>query len=248
MIAPFLLSSNRGARVPRWHGFRQFPDVARDRKAVPHAETEPTETFLPRTRTLPALRKAAAGCRGCPLYLRATQTVFGEGLPDARAVLVGEQQGDAEDKKGRPFVGPAGRILDKALAAAGIDRDSVYVTNAVKHFTFEERGKARIHKKPRGSDVKACKPWLAAELDVVKPDVVVLLGATAAQSLMGPSFRVTQERGKPILSGVAPVVVATTHPSAVLRAPDEDARNEAFRALVADLAVVAGELKKRSSR
>jgi DNA polymerase len=174
--------------------------------------------------------------------------VFGEGPPDARAVLVGEQPGDSEDKQGRPFVGPAGRILDKALDEAGIDRDRVYLTNAVKHFTFEERGKARIHKKPRGSDVKACKPWLAAELDLVKPDVVVLLGATAAQSLMGPSFRVTQERGKPIPSAVAHVVVATTHPSAVLRAPDEDARHEAYRSLVADLAVVAAELKKRPAR
>jgi uracil-DNA glycosylase family protein len=222
--------------------------MALARKLVPRAETEPTENFLPRARTLPALRTAAAGCRGCPLYLRATQTVFGEGPPDARAVLVGEQPGDSEDKQGRPFVGPAGRILDKALDEAGIDRDRVYLTNAVKHFTFEERGKARIHKKPRGSDVKACKPWLAAELELVKPDVVVLLGATAAQSLMGPSFRVTQERGKPIPSAVAPVVVATTHPSAVLRAPDEDARHEAYRSLVADLAVVAAQLKKRPAR
>jgi DNA polymerase len=218
------------------------------RKLVPHAETEPTENFLPPTRTLAALRKAAAGCRGCPLYLRATQTVFGEGPPEARAVLVGEQPGDSEDKQGRPFVGPAGRILDKALAEVGLDRDRVYLTNAVKHFTFEERGKARIHKKPRGGDVRACKPWLAEELDVIKPDVVVILGATAAQSLMGPSFRVTRERGKPIPSAVAPVVVATAHPSAVLRAPDEDSRHEAYRALVADLAVVAGELKKRPAR
>jgi uracil-DNA glycosylase family protein len=215
---------------------------------MPEEKPPRTEDFLPPRKDLASLSKAAERCRGCSLYLRATQTVFGEGNASARVVVVGEQPGDSEDKQGRPFVGPAGRILDKALAEVGLDRDRVYVTNAVKHFTFEERGKARIHKKPRGGDVRACKPWLAEELDVIKPDVVVILGATAALSLMGPSFRVTRERGKPIPSAVAPVVVATAHPSAVLRAPDEDSRHEAYRALVADLAVVAGELKKRPAR
>jgi DNA polymerase len=163
-------------------------------------------------------------------------------------MMVGEQPGDVEDRQGRPFVGPAGRVLDKALAEVGLDRRSVYLTNAVKHFYFEERGKARIHKKPRGADVKACNPWLRGEIEVIRPDVLVLLGATAAQAALGPAFRVSRERGKPLATDLAPVVVATTHPSSVLRAPDHDARHEAYRALVADLRVAASELGRRPRR
>jgi uracil-DNA glycosylase len=209
---------------------------------------EKTEHFLPAVPTLANLRGAAAGCRGCPLYLRATQTVFGEGPQTARVVAVGEQPGDYEDRQGRPFVGPAGRVLDKALAQAGLDRDTVYVTNAVKHFYFEERGKARIHKKPRQSDVKACNPWLRAELATIRPDLLLLLGSTAAQAVLGPKFRVTQERGKPLASDLAPVVIATAHPSSVLRAPDDASRHEAYRLLVSDLEVAARELRKRTGR
>jgi uracil-DNA glycosylase family protein len=196
-----------------------------------------TEDFLPAQLSLPSLKKAAAACRGCGLYLNATQTVFGEGPATARMVLVGEQPGDSEDKQGRPFVGPAGRLLEKALEEVGLWRESVYLTNAVKHFSFEPRGKARIHKKPRASEVKACRPWLGAELAVIRPDVLVLLGATAAQAIFGPAFRISRERGKPLSSAFAPVVIATGHPSAILRAPDAAAREEAYRALVADLRV-----------
>lgn len=204
-----------------------------------------TEDSLPAQLTLPNLAKAAASCQGCTLYLRATQTVFGEGPATARVVIVGEQPGDSEDKQGRPFVGPAGRILDKALNEAGLDRERVYVTNAVKHFSFEERGKARLHKKPRASEVRACRPWLESELAVIRPDLLILLGATAAQAVFGPSFRVSRERGKPLPSDLAPVVVATAHPSSILRAPDEEARDSAYRALVADLVVALAELRKR---
>src|SRR4051812_9629417 len=151
--------------------------------------------FLPERLSLPALREAATGCKGCDLYLYATQTVFGEGSAGARVVFVGEQPGDAEDREGRPFVGPAGRVFDEALAAAGIERKLTYVTNAVKHFSFEPRGKARLHKKPRVGEVKACAPWLRAELKVIKPNVLVLMGATAAQSVWGPQFRIMKERG-----------------------------------------------------
>jgi uracil-DNA glycosylase len=210
--------------------------------------SQKTEDFLPAVRTLPSLREAAAGCRGCSLYLRATQTVFGEGPQTARVVAVGEQPGDSEDRQGRPFVGPAGRILDKALAQAGLDRSTVYLTNAVKHFYFEERGKSRIHKKPRQSDVKACNPWLRAELAAIRPDVLLLLGSTAAQAVFGSTFRVTRERGKPLTSALAPVVIATAHPSSVLRAPDDASRHEAYRLLVSDLEVAARELRKRPAR
>lgn len=197
--------------------------------------TQRTEDFLPDKLSLERLRKAAARCRGCPLYLKATQTVFGEGPRAARVVLVGEQPGDREDALGRPFVGPAGSLLDKALKAAGLEREGVYLTNVVKHFYFEERGKVRIHKRPRGSHVKACQPWLEAELAVIQPVVLVLMGATAAQALFGSSFRVTQERGKRLASPLAPVVMATAHPSSILRAPDSATRKDAFDALVADL-------------
>jgi uracil-DNA glycosylase len=195
--------------------------------------------FLPERLTLPALREAASGCEGCDLYLAATQTVFGEGPKSARVVFVGEQPGDAEDLAGRPFVGPAGKLFDRALAAAGIERRLTYVTNAVKHFSFEPRGKARLHKKPRVGEVRACAPWLRAELQVIKPDVLVLLGATAAQAVFGPAFRISKERGIVKRGEQAKAIVATIHPSAVLRAPDDEARKALFESLVADLRAVA---------
>jgi uracil-DNA glycosylase family protein len=203
--------------------------------------------FVPDTDDLTVLSDASQNCKGCDLYRNATQAVFGGGSRDAKVVLVGEQPGDQEDKTGQPFVGPAGRLLDKALVAAGIDRERVYITNAVKHFKFEERGKRRIHKTPSRTEVVSCRPWLLAELDAVDPGVVVLLGATAAKSLLGSDFRLTQHRGEVLalpendLSvdlDVKPRVVATVHPSAILRGPPVD-REKAFDALVADLRVAA---------
>jgi uracil-DNA glycosylase len=199
--------------------------------------------FVPDRPTLPKLRAAAADCTACHLYKLGTQTVFGEGSADADVVFVGEQPGDQEDLAGRPFVGPAGRVLDEGLAAAGIDRSQVYVTNAVKHFKWEPRGKRRIHQKPNWAEMTACRPWLEAELAVVKPDVLVCLGATAAQSLLGRQFRVTKMRGVPVESELAPNVVATVHPSSILRAPDEGARQEAMRDFVRDLKAVAKLIK-----
>ena len=189
--------------------------------------------------SLKALREEAAGCTRCDLYKRATQTVFGEGTRRARVMLVGEQPGDQEDRQGRPFVGPAGRLLDQALVAAGIDRAEVYVTNAVKHFKWEPRGKRRIHQKPNAREIAACRPWLDAELAAVKPDVVVALGATAAQALFGRSFKVTKMRGRPVPTTLAPHALATVHPSSILRAPDDETRHRELRAFVADLAEVA---------
>jgi uracil-DNA glycosylase family protein len=203
---------------------------------------ETAAPLVPERPSLTKLREAAAGCRACPLWKDATQTVFGEGPAKAAVVLVGEQPGDREDQEGRPFVGPAGRVLDDALADAGIDRKQVYVTNAVKHFKWTPRGKRRIHQKPNAEEIAACRPWLDAELAVVKPDVLVALGATAAQALLGRGFRVTRERGVPVDSELAPNVVATVHPSSILRARDEAERREAYDAFVADLKVVAGLL------
>jgi uracil-DNA glycosylase family protein len=202
--------------------------------------------YLPDRVSLPALREAVQGCRGCGLWEHATQGVLGEGAQTAELVLVGEQPGDQEDKQGRPFVGPAGRILGEALEEAGIDRDRAYVTNAVKHFKWKERGKRRIHQKPTWTEMTACRPWLEAELALVKPLVLVCLGATAAQSLLGKQFRVTRERGVPLESDLAEHVVATIHPSAVLRAPDDDARQAELEGLVRDLKVVASLLAKAS--
>ena len=190
---------------------------------------------MPARKTLPALQAAAAGCRGCELYKRGTQTVFGEGHRNARVMMVGEQPGNDEDLAGHPFVGPAGKLLDRALAAAGIDRGDVYVTNVVKHFKWEPRGKRRIHAKPNQVEIIACLPWLQAELDVVEPEAVVCLGATAAQALLGPRFRVTKERGKWVKAPWAERVLATVHPSAILRAPDDEARHREFDLFVADL-------------
>ncbi|MGH2822248.1 MAG: UdgX family uracil-DNA binding protein [Thermoleophilaceae bacterium] len=180
--------------------------------------------FLPEKRTLSALREASAGCRGCHLWRGATQTVFGEGLKRARVTFVGEQPGDKEDLAGKPFVGPAGKELDKGLEAAGIARDAAYVTNVVKHFKFEERGRRRIHQTPKRFEIEACKPWLEEELRVVEPEALVLLGATAAKALMGSSFRLTRHRGELLDSELAPIVAATIHPSAILRQRDDPSR------------------------
>src|SRR3954462_4038518 len=195
--------------------------------------------FQPETLSMRALRAAVQTCRGCPLYANATQAVFGEGKLTAEVVLVGEQPGDQEDLAGAPFVGPAGKLLDRALDEAGIDRGITYVTNAVKHFKWKARGTRRIHDKPTWTETLACRPWLEAELALVKPRALVLLGATAAQALLGKSFKVTQERGKPLDSELAELVVATIHPSAVLRS---DNREEMFAGLVDDLRVVADRL------
>jgi uracil-DNA glycosylase len=194
---------------------------------------------LPETKSLSAWREAAAHCKGCDLWRKATQTVFGEGRRTARVVFVGEQPGDKEDLAGRPFVGPAGRVLDDALAAAGIDRDTVYVTNAVKHFKWRPAGKRRLHEKPNRAEITACRIWLDAEIAILKPQVVVCLGSTAAQALISPTLKVTKERGKLIPSPLAPHVMATVHPSSILRAPDDAAREREMRLFVADLKAVA---------
>jgi DNA polymerase len=197
---------------------------------------------VPTRRTLRTLKIAARGCRACPLWRRATQTVFGEGTATADVMLVGEQPGNDEDLEGRPFVGPAGRILSKALEEAGIDRNRTYVTNVVKHFKWEPRGKRRIHAKPRASEIGACRPWLDAEIGLLHPRVVVCLGATAARALLGASFRVSIDRGRFVASSIAPFVTATVHPSSILREPDAKARHEAMRAFVTDLKRVAEKL------
>jgi uracil-DNA glycosylase len=202
------------------------------------------QAFVPAERTLPALRAAVVTCRGCPLYRHATQAVFGEGKAHARVMMIGEQPGDSEDLAGKPFVGPAGHVLDGALAAAGIPRDEVYVTNVVKHFKFTRRGKRRIHDKPTQYEVAACRPWLSRELELVAPDIVVVLGATAAQSLLGRTFRVTRQRGVERATPLAPHTFATVHPASVLRAPDEAQREAARRAFFEDLRVV-GECYRR---
>jgi uracil-DNA glycosylase family protein len=201
------------------------------------------QEFVPETKSLRVMREAVQDCRGCDLYRQATQAVFGEGPNSAQVVFVGEQPGNEEDLAGRPFVGPAGRIFDQALEEAGIDRAQAYVTNAVKHFKFEERGKRRIHKKPSAAEATACKPWLAAEIQILKPRIIVCLGATAAQSLLGKQFRLTHDRGKPIEHSWAPYVVATTHPSAILRIPDHASRHEEYARLVSDLKKVRSLLK-----
>jgi len=198
--------------------------------------------LVPARPTLPRLREAAAACRACPLWENATQTVFGEGSATSHAVFVGEQPGDKEDLAGAPFVGPAGRILDDALAQAGIERRDVYVTNAVKHFKWQPRGKRRIHAKPTWSEMAACRPWLEAELAVVKPRVLVCLGATAAQALLGREFRVTRQRGEWVESALAEYVTATIHPSAILRQQDDESRRIEMEAFVDDLRLVASVL------
>ena len=198
--------------------------------------------FIPERPTLPRLREAAAGCRGCDLWRGPIQTVFGEGPADARVMLVGEIPGDREDREGRPFVGPAGRELDRALEAAGIVREDVYVTNAVKHFKFEERGKRRIHQTPKKGEVDACMPWLDTEIRLVGPEALVALGATAAKALLGPGFRLTHHRGELLDSELAPIVAATIHPSAIVRNRDDEARARERNAFADDLRTVVAAL------
>jgi DNA polymerase len=200
------------------------------------------EEFLPERPSLPRLRGAAADCRGCELWRGATQTVFSEGRRGARLMLVGEMPGDQEDRQGKPFVGPAGRELDRCLEEAGIERGDAYVTNVVKHFKFEERGKRRIHQTPRKGEVDACMPWLDTEIKIVRPAALVMLGATAAKALLGSGFRVTQHRGELLESDLAEIVAATIHPSAIVRERDDEARREARAAFLADLTMVARAL------
>jgi DNA polymerase len=213
-----------------------------------HGTSNMTEStaaeFVPATHSLSKLRAAAADCEGCDLFRHATQTVFGEGDRASRLMLVGEQPGDQEDRAGHPFVGPAGRLLDDVLQEVGIDRKTVYVTNAVKHFKWTERGKRRLHAKPSSREIKACRPWLDAEIDAIKPEVIVLLGATAAQSFLGPKFRITKQRGQWIDGGEqASWLMATYHPSAILRAPDSEARQRMRDEFSADLKSVAKRLR-----
>jgi DNA polymerase len=207
--------------------------------------SETAAALIPPHADLERLREAAAGCRACPLWQTGTQTVFGEGRAAARLVLVGEQPGDREDIEGRPFVGPAGRLLDDALDQAGIDRAAIYVTNVVKHFKWEPRGKRRIHSKPNAREIRACRPWLDEEIAQVQPEALVCLGATAAQALLGKDFRVSVSRGQWVSSPLARRVMATVHPSSLLRAPDEESRRAGIAAFTADLRLVASVLNGR---
>ena len=206
---------------------------------MPLPEQSAANELIPEQPTLEKLREAAAGCRACELYRDTTQTVFGEGRAGARVMLIGEQPGDQEDVQGHPFVGPAGRVLDQGLREAGIDRADAYVTNVVKHFRFQERGRRRIHQKPGREHISACRPWLDAEVEQVKPEALVCLGATAAQALFGSQFRVTRQRGQPVESDLAPLATATVHPSSILRAEDDESREAAMVAFTDDLRAVA---------
>ena len=203
----------------------------------------PAAGLIPARPTLPTVRAAAKDCTACDLYKRGTQTVFGEGARTAEIMFVGEQPGDQEDLMGRPFVGPAGKLLDRTLAEARIDRRAVYVTNVVKHFKWEPRGKRRIHKKPNAGEIAACRPWLDAEVQLVKPRAIVCLGATAAQALLGRAFRLTAHRGEFIASPLAPLVLATVHPSSLLRAPDDETRRRETKRFIDDLRTVARALR-----
>jgi DNA polymerase len=211
---------------------------------VRRAEDSAAWELIPEKPNLRSVTDAAQGCQACPLWKDATQTVFGEGSAGAEIMLVGEQPGDREDIEGHPFVGPAGGLLDRALEEAGIDRRKVYVTNVVKHFKFMRRGKRRIHKKPGALEIAACHPWLRTEVELVKPKVIVALGATAAQALIGGTFRVSTQRGQFVQSDLAPLVTATVHPSSILRSPDEETRHEELRRFVTDLKMVAGRLSR----
>jgi uracil-DNA glycosylase len=206
-------------------------------------ERDTAARYIPDRPTLPKVKEAASGCQACDLWRTGTQTVFGEGRRGARILFVGEQPGDQEDLAGKPFVGPAGKLLDRALAEAGIDRRDAYVTNVVKHFKWEPRGKRRIHKKPNAAEIGACRPWLDVELALVKPQVVVCLGATAAQAILGKAFKVSQRRGEFVDGAMDPVVTATVHPSSILRAPDEETRRTEMRRFVEDLKKVAKRLQ-----
>jgi DNA polymerase len=202
-------------------------------------DVQTAAALIPPHPTLPLLQSIASSCQACELYKRGTQTVFGEGPKAARAMMVGEQPGDAEDRMGHPFVDPAGKMLDKALAEAGIDRELVYVTNVVKHFKWSERGKRRLHEKPNAREIAACRPWLDAEIAIVKPRVLVCLGATAAQALLGKKFKVTEQRGELLRSELAPYVMATVHPSSLLRAPDDETRRREIHRFIQDLTRIA---------
>jgi uracil-DNA glycosylase len=204
-----------------------------------HELVQTAAPLVPEKLSLPRLRAAAAGCTACPLYKTGTQTVFGEGLAGARAIFLGEQPGDSEDRAGRPFVGPAGKLLDRALEEAGVDRKLVYVTNVVKHFKWTAKGKRRLHEKPNAREIAACRPWLEAELEVIHPDVLVCLGATAAQALFGKSFKVTQMRGEILRHELAEKIMATVHPSSILRAPDDETRHREMELFVRDLRRIA---------
>lgn len=210
-------------------------------KAAPDSTSAP---LIPPHPTISKLQAAARHCRACPLWKTGTQTVFGEGARTAEVVLVGEQPGNDEDLAGKPFVGPAGKLLDKALMEAGIDRGKVYVTNAVKHFKWEPKGKRRLHKKPNSREIAACRPWLQAELEVLRPKILVCLGATAAQALLGRTFLVSKQRGQLFHSDIAPNALATVHPSSILRAPDDETRHEEMKKFVADLKTVAALIDK----
>lgn len=212
------------------------------------AEFHTAAEFIPEHLSQRALREAVQTCRGCDLYLHASQAVFGEGPSSAEIVFIGEQPGDEEDKQGHPFIGPSGKLLDRALVEAGIDRSLVYVTNAVKHFKFEERGKRRLHKKPNALEIRACRPWLEAELNLIQPQIVVCLGATAAQSIFGSNYRLTKERGLFVSNSWAPRVTSTVHPSAILRAPDEEQRHVEYAKFLDDLKKVEREWKKVRKR
>ena len=214
-------------------------------RPMPRSKTfrSPAEDLIPARPTLSSLKSAAAHCQACDLWKTGTQTVFGEGARRVKVMFVGEQPGNEEDLTGKPFVGPAGRLFDSALEAAGIDRKQTYVTNVVKHFKWEPRGKRRIHKKPNSLEIASCRPWLEAEIAVIKPDVIVALGATAAQSLLGPQFRVTKQRGEFISSTLAPYVMATVHPSSILRAPDDETRQLESRRFIDDLKKLAKVVK-----
>ncbi|MCA1558844.1 MAG: UdgX family uracil-DNA binding protein [Acidobacteria bacterium] len=219
--------------------------MAERRRPTDPAPGQPVSDLLPERPTLAAVRDVAQGCKACDLYLRGTQTVFGEGPRRAELMLVGEQPGDAEDIAGHPFVGPAGKLLDRALEEAGIDRALVYLTNVVKHFKWEPRGKRRIHAKPNAAEIGACRPWLETEIALVKPRVLVCLGATAAQALLGKGFKVSRQRGEFVASSLAPTVTATVHPSSILRAPDDEARRQEMGAFVADLKRAARALGRQ---
>jgi len=209
---------------------------------------EPTSAadFLPRSRALPAVRRAAEGCRGCGLWKDATQTVFGAGAPSAQLMLVGEQPGDQEDLRGEPFVGPAGEVLDRALKETGIDPGAIYITNAVKHFKWRPRGKRRLHQTPRAGEVEACKPWLEAEIAAVAPDALLALGATAGRAIFGQAVRVTRDRGRLLETPLASIAAITLHPSAILRTREPEEHEQAFAGLVGDLELMVGELKART--
>ncbi len=243
------VSSRRGPRPAAVVDDLRARTLTDDRVARPSPATPGERSaadFLPPERSLPRLRAASAECRGCDLWKHGTQTVFGAGPADAVVMFVGEQPGNEEDLSGEPFVGPAGRLLDKALDEAGIDRRTVYVTNAVKHFKWVPRGKRRIHEKPNAREVAACRPWLDAELETVHPRVIVCLGATAAQSLLGRTFRVSRQRGAFVETATGAVVTATVHPSSILRAPDDETRARERAAFVADLTKVARHLARHS--